>query len=128
VPQLETLVGGPGAFCTTLFYIPQLRKCWATGETGDLFLKMLLLLGCGLALWIAYGLMRSGLPPIAIPGTKLEPGRCRPASGLAEAERRSWFSIAKIIIGIGPYCIVIGECNSSISVRDRTTGTLVPLA
>ena len=30
---------------------------------------------------------RSGLPHIAIPGTKLEPGRHRPASGLAEAER-----------------------------------------
>ena len=31
----------------------------------------------------------SGLPHITIPGTKLEPGRRRPASGLAEAERRA---------------------------------------
>ena len=30
-----------------------------------------------------------GLPRITIPGTKLEPGRHRPASGLAEAERRA---------------------------------------
>ena len=30
-----------------------------------------------------------GLPLGTIPGTKLEPGRRRPASGLAEAERRA---------------------------------------
>jgi MtN3 and saliva related transmembrane protein len=55
---VETLVGGTAAFCTTLSYIPQLRKCWATGETGDLSLKMLLLLLCGLSLWVIYGLLR----------------------------------------------------------------------
>ena len=47
--------------CTTASYIPQLRKCWNTGETGDLSLKMLLLLTCGLGLWIVYGLM-TGAP------------------------------------------------------------------
>src|SRR5271169_1900552 len=30
-----------------------------------------------------------GLPHITIPGSKLEPGRVRPASGLVEAERRA---------------------------------------
>ena len=53
---LETLIGAAAAFCTTASYIPQLRKCWTTGETGDLSLKMLLLLATGLALWMVYGL------------------------------------------------------------------------
>jgi MtN3 and saliva related transmembrane protein len=59
VPGLETFIGGSAAFCTTASYIPQLRKCWATGETGDLSLKMLLLLATGLALWLLYGFLRS---------------------------------------------------------------------
>ena len=59
MPYLETIVGAGAAFCTTVSYVPQLRKCWATGETGDLSLNMLLLLSCGLSLWIAYGALRS---------------------------------------------------------------------
>ena len=59
MPYLETLVGAAAAFCTTASYIPQLRKCWETGETGDLSLKMLLLLASGLALWLVYGFMRA---------------------------------------------------------------------
>lgn len=55
---LETFIGVAAAVCTTASYIPQLRKCWSTGETGDLSLKMLLLLACGLGLWMVYGLMR----------------------------------------------------------------------
>jgi len=59
MPYLETLIGAAAAFCTTVSYIPQLRKCWETGETGDLSLKMLLLLASGLALWLVYGFMRA---------------------------------------------------------------------
>jgi MtN3 and saliva related transmembrane protein len=59
VPYLETAIGALAAFCTTVSYIPQLRKCWETGETGDLSLKMLLFLASGLALWLIYGLLRS---------------------------------------------------------------------
>lgn len=51
MPYLETLIGAAAAFCTTVSYVPQLRKCWTTGETGDLSLKMLLL-AAGLSLWI----------------------------------------------------------------------------
>jgi MtN3 and saliva related transmembrane protein len=57
--HLETLIGAAAAFCTTVSYIPQLRKCWQTGETGDLSLKMLLLLATGLGLWLVYGFMRA---------------------------------------------------------------------
>lgn len=58
-PSLETIAGAAAAICTTASYMPQLRKCWTTGETDDLSSKMLLLLACGLSLWVAYGLMRA---------------------------------------------------------------------
>ena len=63
--MLEPLIGAAAAFCTTVSYIPQLKKVWTTGETGDLSLKMLLLLAVGLALWMIYGLMRTDLVIIA---------------------------------------------------------------
>jgi MtN3 and saliva related transmembrane protein len=46
MPYLETLIGAAAAFCTTVSYIPQLRK-------------MLLLLASGLGLWLLYGYLRA---------------------------------------------------------------------
>lgn len=63
--SFESAIGGVAAFCTTASYIPQLRKVWATGETHDLSLKMLLMLVAGLGLWVIYGGMR-GDPVIVI--------------------------------------------------------------
>jgi MtN3 and saliva related transmembrane protein len=71
VPYLETLIGGAAAFCTTVSYVPQLRKCWTTGETGDLSLKMLLLLATGLALWMVYGFVRGDIAIIIANGISL---------------------------------------------------------
>ena len=59
---LETFVGGAAALCTTASYIPQLRKCWTTG---------LLLLTCGLGLWMVYGLMRGDVVIILANGVSL---------------------------------------------------------
>ncbi len=56
-----TAIGAAAAFCTTVSYIPQVRKTWVTKETHDLSLKMLLLLALGLALWCAYGWARGDL-------------------------------------------------------------------
>jgi MtN3 and saliva related transmembrane protein len=53
-----TVVGGIAAFCTTVSYFPQLKKCWQTGHTGDLSLKMFLILTAGIALWVGYGVLR----------------------------------------------------------------------
>jgi MtN3 and saliva related transmembrane protein len=55
----ETFIGSTAALFTTLSYIPQVRKTWSSGETGDISLKMLLLLATGLALWLTYGLMKA---------------------------------------------------------------------
>ncbi|MEA2877335.1 MAG: MtN3 and saliva related transrane protein [Hyphomicrobiales bacterium] len=57
--SLVTLVGLVAAFCTTVSYIPQIRKIWATGETHDISLKMFLILATGIALWIVYGVLQS---------------------------------------------------------------------
>ena len=54
-----TLIGLVAALCTTLSYIPQLKKIWDTGETEDISLKMFLILATGIALWIVYGVMQT---------------------------------------------------------------------
>lgn len=54
---LGTIIGTAAAICTTASYVPQVRKTWQTQETGDLSLKMLLLLATGLTLWVCYGLI-----------------------------------------------------------------------
>jgi MtN3 and saliva related transmembrane protein len=56
--SLVTLVGLVAAFCTTISYVPQIRKIWATGETHDISLKMFLILASGIALWIVYGVLQ----------------------------------------------------------------------
>ena len=53
-----TWIGFAAAFCTTVSYIPQLKKVWSTGETKDISLKMFLILALGLALWVVYGLLQ----------------------------------------------------------------------
>ena len=58
---IETLVGFVAAFCTTVSYIPQVKKCWQTGSTGDLSLKMLAILATGIALWVVYGVMKGDI-------------------------------------------------------------------
>jgi MtN3 and saliva related transmembrane protein len=58
---IETFVGFVAAFCTTVSYIPQVKKCWQTGSTGDLSLKMLMILATGIALWVVYGVMKGDI-------------------------------------------------------------------
>ena len=40
-------------------YFPQLKKCWQTGHTGDLSLRMLSILAAGIAMWTLYGILKS---------------------------------------------------------------------
>ena len=58
---IETLVGFVAAFCTTVSYIPQVKKCWQTGSTGDLSLKMLAILATGISLWVVYGVLKGDM-------------------------------------------------------------------
>jgi MtN3 and saliva related transmembrane protein len=73
---LETVVGFVAAFCTTVSYVPQVRKCWRTGSTGDLSLKMILLLAAGISLWLVYGIMKGDLVIMLANGASLCSWRC----------------------------------------------------
>jgi MtN3 and saliva related transmembrane protein len=56
--DLTTFIGVTAAACTTASYVPQLMKCWATGSSGDLSLKMFLILAAGIFLWVVYGVLQ----------------------------------------------------------------------
>ncbi|CCD93916.1 MtN3 and saliva related transmembrane protein (fragment) [Bradyrhizobium sp. ORS 375] len=49
------------AALTSLSYVPQVRKAYPSGATHDLSVKTLLALGAGLALWVAYGVIRDDI-------------------------------------------------------------------
>ena len=59
--NLTTVIGLFAAFCTTVSYIPQLKKCWDTGSADDLSLKMFSILAAGIALWIVYGVLQNDM-------------------------------------------------------------------
>jgi MtN3 and saliva related transmembrane protein len=63
---ISTVVGLVAAFCTTVSYYPQLRKCWQTRTAGDLSLKMFITLATGVALWIVYGALQGGILVVKI--------------------------------------------------------------
>ena len=58
---IATIIGLTAAICTTTANLPQLKKAWTTGQTDDLSLKTLLLVGSGLALWVVYGFFQMDL-------------------------------------------------------------------
>ena len=57
--SLTTWLGLGAALLTTAANIPQVVKSWRTRETSDLSLAMILTLAGGLALWVAYGFLKS---------------------------------------------------------------------
>ena len=57
--ELTPYLGALAAFLASLSYLPQVKKAWPRGSTGDLSLGMLLSLTLGLALWVAYGVLQS---------------------------------------------------------------------
>jgi MtN3 and saliva related transmembrane protein len=59
--SLESVIGFTAAICTAAANLPQVIKAWRTRSVGDLSLRMILLLGSGLTLWIVYGLMKADL-------------------------------------------------------------------
>ena len=66
-----TVIGLAAAVCTTAANLPQLKKAWTTGQTDDISLKMLLLLACGLGLWVVYGVLQKDIIIILANGVSL---------------------------------------------------------
>jgi MtN3 and saliva related transmembrane protein len=54
--DFTTLIGLVAAFCTTVSYYPQLKKCWATGSAGDLSSKTFITLSAG---GVVYGFLKN---------------------------------------------------------------------
>jgi MtN3 and saliva related transmembrane protein len=52
------MTGLAASACTSLSYLPQVRKAWPRGSTDNLSWKTLAVLTVGLCLWIAYGFIR----------------------------------------------------------------------
>ena len=69
--MITTLIGLAAATCTTASYVPQLKKCWDTGRAEDLSKKMILTLGLGIALWVAYGFAQRDVVIILANGISL---------------------------------------------------------
>ena len=66
-----TVIGLAAAVCTTAANVPQLKKAWTTGQTDDISLKMLLLLACGLGLWVVFGVLKEDFVIILANGISL---------------------------------------------------------
>jgi MtN3 and saliva related transmembrane protein len=66
-----TVVGLAAAVCTTGANLPQLKKAWTTGQTDDISMNMLLVLASGLALWVAYGVLKADIVIILANGISL---------------------------------------------------------
>ena len=59
--HLATAVGLIAAFCTTVSYFPQLKKCWDTGKSRDLSFKMFSILATGVGTWVVYGFLKQDI-------------------------------------------------------------------
>jgi MtN3 and saliva related transmembrane protein len=63
--MMANATGTVAALFTTAAYVPQLRKCWATGKADDLSVRMFALLAIGISLWVVYGALRLDIVIIA---------------------------------------------------------------
>ena len=59
-----TLLGMVAGFLTTLAFIPQVTKIWKTKSATDVSLRTYVAFSLGVALWIAYGVLKHEIPII----------------------------------------------------------------
>jgi len=65
MPEAQDLVGYIAATLTTLAFLPQLLKTWASRSARDVSLGTFLLFTTGVALWLVYGILAGAWPVIA---------------------------------------------------------------
>ena len=58
------LIGLAAGICTTISFIPQIRKIVVTKQTRDISLGMYLVFTLGVVLWFIYGLFLASYPVI----------------------------------------------------------------
>lgn len=60
--SLPTLVGLIAGCLSTYSFVPQVWKCWRTGDTAAISLRMFAVRAFGLLLWTIYGFAVGSLP------------------------------------------------------------------
>ena len=60
--MLATLIGLAAGCLGTYSFVPQVLKCWRTGETGAISLRMFAVRTFGALLWSFYGFVLGSLP------------------------------------------------------------------
>ncbi len=60
--MLPTLVGLAAGCIGTYSFVPQVLKCWRTGETGAISLRMFAVRTFGASLWTFYGFVIWSIP------------------------------------------------------------------
>lgn len=60
--DLSDYIGFAAGFLTTVALIPQLQKIWKSKSATDVSLKMFIAFTIGIALWLAYGIIKQELP------------------------------------------------------------------
>jgi MtN3 and saliva related transmembrane protein len=61
---MENLVGLLAGVLTTIAFVPQLLKIYATKSGKDVSARMFVIFSVGVALWLAYGILIRSLPMI----------------------------------------------------------------
>ncbi|MBI5007658.1 MAG: SemiSWEET transporter [Nitrosomonadales bacterium] len=69
--DLQEWIGGIAATLTTCSFIPQVWRVLQTRHTKDISLGMYALFTCGVALWLAYGILLGAWPIILANGITL---------------------------------------------------------
>jgi MtN3 and saliva related transmembrane protein len=60
--SFPTLVGLIAGLLSTYSFVPQVAKCWRTGDTAAISLRMFAVRAFGLLLWTIYGFVVGSLP------------------------------------------------------------------
>jgi MtN3 and saliva related transmembrane protein len=60
-PELETIIGLVAGAMTTSAFVPQALKLWKTRSTQDISLTMFIIMVCGIALWLTFGIMKQDI-------------------------------------------------------------------
>jgi MtN3 and saliva related transmembrane protein len=68
IMTLVDILGAIAAACTTGAFLPQAIKVIVTQETKSLSLIMYIMLTTGVALWLAYGILKADIPLIIANG------------------------------------------------------------
>lgn len=56
------IIGLAAGFLTTVALIPQVQKIWKSKSAKDVSLKMFIAFTIGIALWLAYGILKQEMP------------------------------------------------------------------